>query len=384
MRTVFYYAGKVSGFLRRPYAAKLLKMERKRIRKLPSEKYSVEDEQNAAHLAVEWLMMARTHTPDGGFPTYDMASGFGSSYPETTGYILDTLLQYDDMFSGKIFQSDLNQICDFLLSIQHPGGGWQSGYVDENKPPVAFNTAQVMRGLITYYRRFPNEKVATALDKASDWLSKVQESDGSWSKHNYMGEARVYDTYVSAPLVKWAILRNNASWKQAAERNIAWVLTNQMENGWFQNADNTVKHNHRPILHTIAYTIDGLLEYAQHTGDTNAKVSGEKAALALAEYVLNFNYVGGRFDENWQASEATILTGCAQMCIAWAKMPDSEQAQLARKKLKALLLHCQWKDKAPMEMRGAVCGSFPFWGKYEPFRCPNWAVKYCIDAWLNF
>ena len=46
--------------------------------------------------------------------------------------------------------------------------------------------------------------------------------------------------------------------------NLEWVLAQQWANGWFSNADNTEKHNERPITHTIAYTVDGLIECAAH------------------------------------------------------------------------------------------------------------------------
>jgi hypothetical protein len=29
---------------------------------------------------------------------------------------------------------------------------------------------------------------------------------------------------------------------------------------------------------------------------------------------------------------------------------------------------------------GAMPGSFPLWGRYEPFGFPNWATKYFCDA----
>jgi hypothetical protein len=32
------------------------------------------------------------------------------------------------------------------------------------------------------------------------------------------------------------------------------------------------------------------------------------------------------------------------------------------------------------EIEGALQGSFPIWGRYEPFAFPNWATKYLIDA----
>jgi hypothetical protein len=36
----------------------------------------------------------------------------------------------------------------------------------------------------------------------------------------------------------------------------------------------------------------------------------------------------------------------------------------------------------PPEMRGAVKGAFPIYGKYGSYEYPNWACKFFIDALL--
>jgi hypothetical protein len=33
-------------------------------------------------------------------------------------------------------------------------------------------------------------------------------------------------------------------------------------------------------------------------------------------------------------------------------------------------------------MRGGIKGSHPIWGGYDPFRYPNWAAKFFIDAMM--
>ena len=35
------------------------------------------------------------------------------------------------------------------------------------------------------------------------------------------------------------------------------------------------------------------------------------------------------------------------------------------------------------EVKGALQGSFPIWGRYEPFAFPNWATKYLLDSLMN-
>jgi hypothetical protein len=34
-------------------------------------------------------------------------------------------------------------------------------------------------------------------------------------------------------------------------------------------------------------------------------------------------------------------------------------------------------------IRGAIAGSYPFYGRYERFKYPNWASKFFVDALLT-
>jgi hypothetical protein len=48
-----------------------------------------------------------------------------------------------------------------------------------------------------------------------------------------------------------------------------------------------------------------------------------------------------------------------------------------------LLSYIQQRNINEREMtRGAIPGSFPIWGRYEPFAFPNWATKFFCDALL--
>ncbi len=52
--------------------------------------------------------------------------------------------------------------------------------------------------------------------------------------------------------------------------------------------------------------------------------------------------------------------------------------------MNALLTALQQRSVYQQEnTRGALFGSFPMWGRYEPFGCPNWATKYFADSLMN-
>jgi len=41
---------------------------------------------------------------------------------------------------------------------------------------------------------------------------------------------------------------------------------------------------------------------------------------------------------------------------------------------------CQDVDSADLDIRGAIKGSQPIWGRYAPFSFPNWPAKFFVDA----
>ena len=72
------------------------------------------------------------------------------------------------------------------------------------------------------------------------------------------------------------------------------------------------------------------------------------------------------------------------MSIAWMKifiLNGEQDYLLAARKMIDLLIRIQNNEEHATENSlGAISGSYPIWGKYEPFAFPNWATKYFADA----
>ena len=336
--------------------------------------------------AAEHFCAAQEHGVDNGLGSFHLIDGWSSSYPETTGYIIPTLFALSDRLQRPDLAERALRAADWLLSIQHPDGGWQGGRVGEERPSVVFNTAQVVRGMMAAHEREGGSVYLSAATKACDWIVGAQEADGSWARRNFLGTARVYDAYVAAPLLRMHALTGIDRYRETALGNLDWVLAHQRPNGWFADADNTLQHNNRPITHTLAYTIDGLIESYAFTRDERLLVAARCASDALLAYFFEHGRLGGRYDERWHTSEASITTGCAQMAIVWARLykhSGEERYGEGRDRMIAWLIGVQRSlDNGPKDGRGALTGSVPLWGRYEKFACPNWATKYFADALL--
>ncbi|MCT4624942.1 MAG: glycoside hydrolase family 127 protein [Schleiferiaceae bacterium] len=349
------------------------------------ENISEEDKLNAIHRAAEWFKFNQGVMSDSGFGTYYFQWGWTSSYPETTGYIIPTLIQYANNFDKPEFLAISRAALDWLLTIQKPSGGWQSGYVHQDREEVVFNTGQILRGLVSGYTQFEEQKYLDSAIKACEWLISIQDKEGSFKNHVYLNQARVYDSYVVAPMLEVYTHCGDDRIKDAAVKNIEWIISKkQNSNGWFTDCDNTIKRNHKPILHTIAYTVDGILDCALILENQKFLEAASKPADVLLDQFLSKGELAGRFDKNWKGTEKTITTGCAQISIIWEKLyqkTGEEKYKTGYERMnKNLTLYATRDIEESQNTKGALFGSFPFWGRYESFACPNWATKYMMDS----
>ena len=343
------------------------------------------EKEKALREAASWFLYNQHQMEDDGFGTFYLFKGWTSSYPETTGYIIPTLIEFSRISGDSRFSDSARKGLDWLLSIQKKEGGWQSGYVHQDRPAIVFNTGQVIRGMISGYKAFGDERYLISAVRAGDWLASIQHPDGYFDRHVYMDAVRVYETYAVAPLCELSKLTDRPDLAEVALKNARWVAgKKQHSNGWFPDADNTLHKNSRPILHTIAYTIDGLLDVALFHKDEDILISAERPARILLERFLDTGTLPGRFDSKWSGSESLITTGCAQMAIIWNKLyglTGAEEWKKGQKGMNDLLTAIHQRPvHETRDTRGAIFGSFPFWGRYEPFGCPNWATKYFMDT----
>ncbi|MCU0370798.1 MAG: hypothetical protein MUC31_05240 [Bacteroidales bacterium] len=347
--------------------------------------YSSEDKIQALDKAAAWLITAQQANADGGMGSFHLINKWSSSYPETTGYIIPTLLSYGKKYHDPEAIHAALLAADFLVSVQKESGGWQGGRIRENKPEIVFNTGQIIRGMTAAYEHTGKDIYLQAGIRAGQWLVHIQHPEGFWKTHALMNRERVYDTFVDVPLLQLFKITGDAKLKETSVRNLDWVIRDKMkDNGWFEDCDNTVKRNEKPILHTIAYTLDGLIDSGLLLKEEQYIEAAMKGSVKLRDLFLENSFLHGRYERNWHGSEHMICTGGAQMAIAWMKLyqiSGEESFLTAAKKMIDLLIFVQDRKISELpDIKGALPGSFPLWGRYEPFAFPNWATKFFCDA----
>ena len=130
--------------------------------------------------ALDWLGTAQDNSlsNDGGIARdYSLVSGWRASYPETSGYIVPTLLRGWPGRANEVCRTRARVVLDWLVSIQLEGGGFQGGVIGQTPVvPVTFNTGQILIGLANGVQELGDE-YRPSMRRAADWLVNTQDVD---------------------------------------------------------------------------------------------------------------------------------------------------------------------------------------------------------------
>ena len=332
--------------------------------------------------ALRWICRSQDQVASGGVGDYTF-HGWTPGYPEVTGYIIPTFWDYYRLLGRDELAQRAIRMADWELKLQMSEGGFESLYEGEGLAPVVFNTAQVIRGLTRTYLETCESRYLAAAVRAADWIVANQESDGSWTKANYLGMKRTYDVYAAAGLAQLAMVTSEDRYSRAAIGNCEFALRHQRDNGWFDLCDNTTRGNATPSTHTLCYTVDGLLETGAALNDDSLVAAAERTAGALMESVDSTGRLPGRFDSDWRpASKYVVVTGSAQLCVILMKLFGRTKMKRQLETALSLLdflAFVQQLNSVDANRAGGLPGSFPIWGRYVPLKHPSWAAKFYLD-----
>ena len=337
--------------------------------------------------AIDWICRAQDSSAkkDGGVAShYSLATGWSSSYPETTGYIIPTVLEYAQKTNNDILRQRAKKMLDWLVNIQMANGAFKGGRIDqEPNAPVVFNTGQILLGLARGVIEF-GEEYRKNLIKAADWLVHVQESNGCWSKFSspyVVAGEKTYDTHVAWGLFEAARLEPDKPYAKAALNNIRWSLTSQRRNGWFEKC--CIADQSNPITHTIGYALRGIVEAYRFTKDHRILECALKSADGLLSALQSDGYLPGRLNSKWEAAVPWVcLTGSVQIALCWLmlyRITGEEKYRNAAYDVNSYVRRTI-KTDGQIETRGGIKGSFPVSGGYCPYEYISWACKFFIDA----
>ena len=236
-----------------------------------------------AHLsaAMDWLKRAQDAGDDRGV-SYGVRFGsdFDVSYPETTGYICQTFVELWRRTGDEEYLTRAIEMGRWEADVQMEEGAVMGGKLNQNPTPAVFNTGMVLLGWSALARATGDEGFRTAATRACDWCAEAR---AGWQLDSRQLPVRARRSdHVQRESGGGAVRRRRrlrpGRVVLAAVRNAEFCLTRQQANGWFR--DCCLDDPERPLLHTIAYTAQGLLEIGRMTGREDLIAAARRTADA--------------------------------------------------------------------------------------------------------
>ncbi len=349
--------------------------------------FALQQPQEAArHLreAITWLYRAQDATADRGVShSYLIGTGWMRSYPETTGYIIPTLLNWYRLTGEAEAKRRALEMADWELTIQLANGAIPAL---SNGEPVVFDTGQVLFGWLNAHTETGDPKYLDAAIRGGNWLLDNLDDDHTWRKYGNPGasDPNLYNVRFALALFDLTTASGDTRYRCAVEKFIDWVLAEEEAQGWFRY--NCLTDNEHPLLHTIAYTAQGLLEAGVTLNDQRCRDAVVRTADALVCHIGADGRMPGRYGSSWQPAVSwSCLTGMAQMAIVWQRLDQLQgggQYRPAAQKVLQFLKRTQDLKTTNLGVRGGIKGSYPVNGGYGTYRLLNWAAKFYIDALL--
>jgi len=334
--------------------------------------------------SIDWLLTAWLAANQQGFAaSYSFLTGWATAYPETSGYIIPTLLNFAEQNDYR--RIDIERACrstgEWLLSLQKTDGSFPGYQTTES---MVFDTGQIIFGLLSLNQRFQDPRYLSSAIRAGDWLVAQQSPAGYWLGHSHdPAQPHTYDVRISWALAELGQITKGSEYLLAAQRQADWVVSQQSANGWFSHSylfDEPIS-----VLHTIGYTLQGLVELGRLLSRADLVSSANRTAQALLE-IIQSDQLRSYYTAEWQSVDSSIcLTGLAQIALSLKRLGQliNNQAYINSGQLLDRQVATYQNTISPADyLRGGLAGSYPIWGNYLPWSLTNWSVKFYLDSLL--
>ena len=181
----------------------------------------------AIDAGIRWL--CATHDATGrrgsskGFALFE---GWRPAFPETTGYVIGTLLARAAQTGSEGLRTRAIEMGDWEIEVQGADGGIMEGVVAD--PPgrsIVFNTGMVLHGWLDLHEATGDERWMRAAERAGEWLATRQDDDGAWrGAATYAHIPHTYNSRAAWALVRLARASGDDRYAEVARRKLGWVL----------------------------------------------------------------------------------------------------------------------------------------------------------------
>jgi hypothetical protein len=264
----------------------------------------------------------------------------------------------------------------------------RGGVIGAPESPAVFNTGQVLLGWLAALEETKDGTFADAARRAARYLVATLDADGRWrsdSSRFARADSTLYNARTAWALAEAGARLHEGRFTDAAARGLRAVAELQASNGWLPQC--CLSDPERPLLHTLAYAIRGLLEGGRVLGDPRLLRAAERAAGALVATVRADGWMPGRYRSDWSpAVRWSCLTGQAQMANNWMRLAAITGEPKWLEPVPAVLCflkRTQNRRSPEPGLRGGIKGAWPVSGAYGAYEVLNWATKFFADALMR-
>lgn len=341
--------------------------------------------QHDAHFdaAVGWLMRSiDVCEGQASSKGYRLLKGWMPPYPETSGYIIPTLMAIGREKSDPSYLATARKIGHWLLGVQQKNGGFAGREVGVQEQPDVFDTGMILLGLNALIHEGEADSFLPAGRAAADFLVSSLDDSGCFVRNMSHDIVHTYNVRSAWAILAFAELAQDSKHRDAAIACGRWTVAQQNEHGFYLR--NNFKPGGNANTHGTAYVMRGLLQMHLLTGDAQFLESVTRAADKVCSLYERNGVVAAELGPEWQYLSSHIcLTGYAQFAIILYRLFTMTGDQRYLKTAGGLVDEvASYQDIAShgAPWHGAIAGSFPIYGRYAPFQYPNWATKFFIDA----
>ncbi len=281
------------------------------------------------YLALNWIKSHELST--GGISVHSLHE---NGYPEVTGYLVPTLMEYGERELAI-------RLTRWLLCIQRADGA----YTSHRGVPYIFDTGQVLRGLLAMANEVP--EVINSIERAAGYIYRnvIDNGKGGFGSRYSNDIPESVHLYVLDPLLKAGEVLNRRDYQEPIEYCIDFYCRHP----------DALKLE--TLTHFLGYELEALL-------DLGRSDIARPVLHSLQEIQSDNGAVRAKDGVSWVCSP-----GLAQLAVCWYKIGMWEPADKAM----------EWLE-SHQRSSGGFYGGYGRGADYFPDAELSWAVKYYLDA----
>lgn len=306
---------------------------------------------------------------------------WSAPYPETTGYLVPTLLQSDSHLPQHGLSTLAEKQLHFFQKLRTKEGGFYSDTVAS--PPIVFDVGQILLGQLSLVPFVDNpDQLLQEIELTRDWLRDLLNEEGDFISHNYIPDYQpTYYSRIAWPLA-YAEIVIDSKVSLRTKRLVDNILSKQNENFTFK--DWGFRKGDAAYTHTIAYTLRGLWEYAEIVNSKSIKKQVKSTLKTLSTIIQKENKIGATYDEKWKGNYRYICaTGNAQLALLYLIVYERTGRNEYLEPISLLLTPLLSAQRQLSINKGAVPSSIPIWGEYQKMKFTNWTQKFFTDVLIK-